>query len=171
MKLYFVLIIIFLFFSFIEILIRKDKMLKMINFILFEVLLFLFMFNRGNADYNSYVRAFNNQLHEGEMEKGYLFLVQVIKLLNGNHNWIIILTSILVFFFLIYKKSYYNITFLFLYLISNFLYDINQIRNILMISLIYISLEYLNKKKYKVVLVLVLVALHIHKLAYVYVLL
>lgn len=170
MKLYFFLVVVFAFFSFLEVSLKKNNILKVLNFLLFNILLFLFMFNRENADYNNYVKAFNEKLNNGEMEKGYLTLVEIVKSLNGNHNWIIILTSILVFFFLIYKKSYYSITFLFLYLISNFLYDLNQIRNILMISLIYITLEYLKKKKYKKVILLYIVAITIHKLACIYLL-
>ena len=162
-------------FSFFEIVLNKGNTksiyFKIYFFIFVTIIYLLFAFNRYNNDYDNYVRAFTGQLSKGEMEKGYLFLVEIVKKLNGNHNWIIIFSATFFIYIIFYKKKiYYSILFLFLYFISNFVYDINQIRNLIMISLVYFALNELEKGKRLRALLVILISITIHKMGVLYLL-
>lgn len=173
MILFLTLISILLMLSLFEIVLNKGNT-KSIYFkiyfsINFTIIYLLFAFNRYNSDYDSYVKAFTDQLPEGTMEKGYLYLIEIVKKMNGNHNWIIIFSATFFMYVIFYKKKvYYGILFLFLYFISNFIYDINQIRNLLMISLVYFALSELEKGRNLRALVIILISSTIHKIGLLY---
>ena len=61
-----------LIFSLIETL--RKKSLKKIYLINLSILFFLFAFNRGNNDYENYVKIFNLGLEAGDFEIGYIYL-------------------------------------------------------------------------------------------------
>lgn len=162
-------------FSFFEVILNKGSTKSIyfkLYFTIFIVIIYLlFAFNRYNNDYDNYVKAFTGQLSQGNMEKGYLFLVEIVKKLNGNHNWIIIFSATFFIYIIFYKKKiYYSLLFLFLYFISNFIYDINQIRNLLMICLVYFALNELEKGKRLKALFLILISITIHKMGALYLL-
>ena len=125
---------------------RKEKWFKMIQFLFLVILFVLYAFNRGNTDYENYVKIFN-----GEMEvhdKGYIFLSDIIKNLGGTYNYIPLVTGffLIIYFFYFYKTDY-TITFIFLYFILSFIFDFNQIRNTLCSGFLLIGLLYLNKNR------------------------
>ena len=175
MILFLTLLSILFIFSLFEIVLNKGNIksiyFKIYFYINITIIYLLFAFNRYNNDYDNYVRAFTGQLSEGDMEKGYLFFVEIVKKLNGNHNWIIIFSATFFIYVMFYKKKvYYGILFLFLYFISNFVYDINQIRNLLMISLVYFALNELEKGKRLRALLVILISITIHKMGVLYLL-
>lgn len=151
MKLYLFLLISTFIFSLLEISsnITRYKLYQLFQKVYIFFYLFLFIFNRDNSDYNNYVNYFEGQRWIIS-ENGYLLFTQLIKKIGGNHNIIILIVGIFSFYVIFYKyKIKYVLTFLFLYTFYSFAYDINQIRNLLVISLVLLCLDNIIKKRKK----------------------
>lgn len=156
-----------LIFSLIETLMKKS--LKKIYLINLSILFFLFAFNRGNNDYENYVKIFNLGLEAGDFEIGYIYLTKFIKTLGGNHDSFLVILAIFNFY-IIYKYNRYNYNiFIFFYFIYNFLFDINQIRNLLMILMVYSGIYFLEQKNIKLGSLLIFLSIFIHQLALFYI--
>lgn len=167
MFLYLIINILLLIFSTMEIVLKKS--LKKIYLINFSILFFIFAFNRENSDYENYIKIFNSGLSAGNFEIGYIYLTKFIKYIGGSHNTIIILLAIFNFY-IIYKYNRYNYNiFIFLYFIYNFLFDINQIRNLLMILMVYSGIYLLEQKNIKLGSLLIFLSIFIHQLALFYI--
>ncbi len=167
MLLYVIVLLILFVSSYLEVLIkRKDQGLqKLFSYIYIIPIFLLFAFNRDNNDYQTYQILFEYKMDDF----GYEVLKKIVKSFNGNHNWIIFTTASLSFYILINKKNiFYRITLLFLYYISNLLYDINIIRNTLMITFVYISLRFLENKKNILSIIFVILASTFHKVGIIY---
>lgn len=137
---------------------RKEKFFKIIQFLFILILFILYAFNRGNTDYENYVKIFN-----GEMEvhdKGYIFLSDIIKSLGGTYNYVPLVAGffLIIYFFYFYKTDY-TITFIFLYFMLSFIFDFNQIRNTLCSGFLLIGLLYLNKNRKIVYLIFNIIAI------------
>ena len=157
-------------FSFLELftdIIRK-KFFKIIQYFYIFLLSIIFIFNRENSDYNAYLLFFkerNDIVHE----RGYLIFTDIIRLMNGNHNIVILILGLLMIytFFYLYK-SHYIISYIFLYSIFVLIFDINQIRNLYCILFILIGIKFLSKKKDIAYLLLNFLAISFQRLGLIY---
>lgn len=125
---------------------RKKKYFKYIQLIFILSLFIFYAFNRDNGDRKNYIEIFNG--NDYVADKGYIFLMDIVKSLNGSYNWIPLLVALLFYFVLFYLyRTEYVISFIFIYFIYDFMFDMYQIRNTLSISFILIGLIYLKDKK------------------------
>lgn len=146
---------------------RKNLYLKVIKKIYIFILFILFIFNRNNNDYQIYLKIFDGGYVK--KEKGYLLFINFIKSIGGNHNIVILISGMLliyVLFFLYTKKN--EISFIFLYLLCGFVYDINQIRNLFCIMFILIGIKFLQKRKDCIYLIFNTLASSFQSLGFVY---
>lgn len=172
MTIYIILLVTSLFFSFFEISSRTKSIGMLIIQKMYIVILWgLFVFNRGNADYETYNIIFEVADKEINIEKGYLLLNIFIKNLGGNFNWILFLVgSYFIYIIFVIYKIKYPISLFCIYLSYNFLYDLPQTRNLLCISLILHGLWFLSLNKPKIYILFNLVAITIHKVGIIYLL-
>lgn len=146
---------------------KKNLFFKVIKKGYVFILFLLFIFNRDNSDYQNYLKIFKGELLV--KEKGYIFLIQFFKIFNGNHNFIILILGILLIYTLFYLyKVKYEISFIFLYSIYVFAFDINQIRNLFCILFIMIGIKFLQKKKDLFYLIFNGLAASFQSLGYIY---
>ncbi|MCB2312030.1 EpsG family protein [Clostridium tagluense] len=145
---------------------KTSKMLAVIPIFLLCITV---SFNRMNNDYIVYQIAFAN---DGTMfEFGYQYLIKVLKYFGQEYEAIIFLTGILLVF--IFKKmmknnKHINVMIL-LYCIFPLVYDINQIRNLLMYLIVIISLEFIRKKSIIRYYIGIFLAYSIHSFALIYI--
>lgn len=168
MQLYLFLIFSLFIFSCLELFTQKNEYIRTIQKIYISIVFVLLTFNRKNSDYKNYLKVFDGEKNIVS-EKGYLFFVKILKILGGNHNLILLILGCLFFFviFYLYKKKY-EITFIFLYLIYLFMYDINQIRNLFCILFILIGIKFLGKNKKYFYLIFNILAVSFQRLGYIY---
>lgn len=123
----------------------SDKLLKAINYFQALLLMIIFSFNRFNNDYVAYQNYFSE--NPDFLEWGYRKLIIAIKMLNGNHNWIILTSGFfLINFYFLKNKNRYSSVIAFVYILNNFLYDITQIRNTLLLICLSYGIYYSMKK-------------------------
>lgn len=146
MSIYFIILFILFIVSIFEIFSKK----KISKKILITLVFILIAFNRGNYDYLNYQNIFIGEyLEQDRIEYGYIVLTKIIKLFKGNHNIIILITAFIFIKSIFFNNKEYKIGFIiFLYSLYNIFYDINQLRNLLMYSLIYLGIDrIINQKK------------------------
>lgn len=167
---YLLLVLSSFFFSFLEVFISKIKRryFKVFEKIYICVLFLLFVFNRGNSDYGNYCAIFNGNFIV--KEKGYLFFTKTLANIGGNHNLVLLLLGMLLIyvFFYLYKNTY-KISFIFLYSIYTFMYDINQIRNLFCILFVLIGLKFLQKNKDIFYLIFNILGISFQRIGYIYI--
>ena len=126
---------------------KEKKIFKIFQNIFVLIIFSLFVLNRENNDYKGYLAFFNGE-DIGIKEKGYLYLNQIIKYLGGNYHIVLLILGILMIFVFFYLYKVENkISFIFLYSIYTFVYDINQIRNFFCILFVLIGIKFLIDKK------------------------
>lgn len=146
---------------------KKNLYLELIKKGYIFILFVLFILNRDNSDYQAYLDIFNGKMTV--LEKGYLYFIKFIKLLNGNHNFIILILGILLIYTLFYLyRIKYEFCFIFLYSIYVFAFDINQIRNLFCILFVMIGIKFLQKKKNFLYLIFNGLAASFQSLGYIY---
>lgn len=122
---------------------------KNITYFLALIVFIVFGFNRMNNDYNAYLFYFENK--PIFVEKGYLIIINILQRIGGNHNWIIIISGImLVYFFFIKNKNKYTAHVIFLYSLNYLMFDITQIRNTILLLMISFGIYYSSKKFNKI---------------------
>lgn len=143
------------------------------RFLSITALFFLFSliaFNRMSRDYLAYEDAFVNLGFKEKLERGYVFLVDLVTKFGGDHSTIVFLAGLvflLVFMRLNNSVRHINLV-IFFYCCSVLVYDITQTRNFLMYLIVIMSLYYVIKRRpIKHYLVLFLATLF-HKLAFIY---
>lgn len=147
MNSYIVLVSISFFCTIIELLNKKKEKKIFIPIILS---FYFFIFNNKNADYSSYSLFFDKiPENYGKIEVGLYYLMLFFKKFNFSYQSIPI--SIGIFYFYIYffkNKKHLNYPSLIIlnYSIYNLIFDINQIRNLLMIIFIFIGIQRYNQK-------------------------
>lgn len=141
---------------------------RFISSLLIVIIFILFSFNKENNDYLAYLKIFKL---ETNVESGYIYLIKVIKMIGGNHQFIVFIIGLILVFYLFIKflkKTRYPIFILFLYFQNNFIYDLNQIRNTLTYILILYALEYLIKNQNKKYLLLNFLAITFQRIGIIY---
>ena len=145
--------------------VRKERWFKLLQYLFIISLFVSYAFNRGNTDYENYIKIFNGEMEVAE--KGYLFLNSLIKAIGGSYNIVPLILGVFMIFclFCLYKTDY-PISFIFFYVIMTFMFDVNQIRNMFSmlfqrIGIIYFGFFILNKfnlKKYKKIIFFIFIA-------------
>lgn len=140
---------------------------KIIINLLLLIIFILFTFNRFNEDYKAYIDIFEN---EHNVEIGYIALIKVIKCFGGTHQILIFIVGLGLIFGILrnVKKITYSIWILFFYFIDTFVYDINQLRNLICYILILIGLNYLVKNRNRKYLILNTIAIFFHRIGLIY---
>lgn len=141
---------------------------RFISLLLILVVFILFSFNKENNDYLAYLEIFEL---ESKVENGYIYLIKVIKMIKGSHQYIVFIIGLVLVFYLLFrflKKTRYPVLILFLYFQNNFIYDLNQIRNTLSYILILYALEYLIKNQNKKYLLLNFLAISFQRVGIIY---
>lgn len=170
MKLYLFLIFSSFIFSLIELFTNQvnKSYFKKIQKIYIVILFILFIFNRDNRDYQAYLDFFDEK---NLTEKGYMFLIKVVKVIGGNHNIILLILGMLLIYTLFYLyKTKYVISYIFLYMMLSFVYDINQIRNLFCILFVLIGIKMLQKNKYIQYIFMNILSFLFQRFGYVYIL-
>ena len=146
---------------------RKEKWFKIIQFSFIVVLFILYAFNRNNIDYENYQKMFIGEMDVAE--KGYLFLNRVVKYLGGTYNFIpLILGGGFIFCIFYLYKIEYPISFIFLYSMMSFSYDVNQIRNLFCSVFILIAIYNLIKDRKNIYKIFNIIAFFFQRLGIVY---
>ena len=124
--------------------VRKERWFKLLQYLFIISLFVSYAFNRGNTDYENYIKIFNGEMEVAE--KGYLFLNSLIKAIGGSYNIVPLILGVFMIFclFCLYKTDY-PISFIFFYVIMTFMFDVNQIRNMFCSLFILVGIFYLNK--------------------------
>ena len=172
MGLFLFLLIYFIFISIFENRIRNKRIINFLFYINTFIIAILFIFNRENSDYFNYSYLFQiEEITNPQFEQGYIFIVKIIKKVGGNHNIIILLTGIIYYYTIFRKFRYKNKNvFIFLYFIFLLiLLDLIQIRNTLMITIVYLSLFYYEKNSKIKAILLTIISGTIHKLGFIYI--
>lgn len=166
--------IILLFISFIFACLElKNKKIKKIGNIPILLGYLIYIFNKKNFDYPNYVLMFEAlPSNKYNIEIGFLYLMKFFKYFYNSYDSVIFFVGTLFFYnYFFSKKNNYrmNSVIFCLYSIYYFIFDINQIRNLVMITLIYMALNkgFKNNKKY---FILNLMAITFHKLGIIYLL-
>jgi len=147
---------------------RKTKNKKFFLAVSF-ILLFIISALRYNVgtDYNSYVVWFNNITEITELNDiGFNIIIMLIKLLNGHSQWMFVISSFLILFF-VYKSCYENQKYydlsLFLFITLLFYFSsFNTLRQWIATAIIMYAIKYIEKKEFKKFFVLVLIASSFH---------
>lgn len=151
-------------------------MIKKINigFILcFLLMLILYGCNTGNADYNAYKSAFDQNANISN-DIGYNFLVSVFDYLGLSYHvflFFISLSGALLISSTIIKFSLQPIKVLVLYMIFPFFFDIVQIRNFMAFSIVIFALRYLStysKRNLIKYCLCILLAFSFHMVSFIY---
>lgn len=132
------------------------------------IIFILFSFNNENNDYLAYLQIFEL---ENNVEKGYIYLIKIVKIIKGNHQVIVFTIGLVLASYLllkVLKRTQYPIFILFLYFQNNFIYDLNQIRNTLSYIIILYALEYLIKKENKKYIILNFLAISFQRIGIIY---
>lgn len=132
------------------------------------IIFILFSFNNENNDYLAYLQIFEL---ENNVEKGYIYLIKIVKIIKGNHQVIVFTIGLVLASYLllkVLKRTKYPIFILFLYFQNNFIYDLNQIRNTLSYIIILYALEYLIKKENKKYIILNFLAISFQRIGIIY---
>lgn len=176
MEVYNFLLVMGILFCFIEMLIFSSKksnaaiIINKINALVYLIFLtIIFSYNRQNGDYLNYKNFFEMGLDN--MERGFSMLCKIIKKVNGSYEIVVFIIGIVLFAIMkkiFLKKSSYKNLILFLYFLYPSLIDLNQIRNFLMISCVYISLNFLIQYKILRAYFFVFISLFFHKLGVIY---
>lgn len=127
-------------FLIIEIKKRKYKTSKALSIIPLCLLFIIVAFNRMNNDYLAYLIAFQN--NGSGFEIGFQYLIKTFKILNLQYEAIVFAIGLLLSY-TVKKMMKYNANInliIFLYCIFPLVYDINQIRNLIMYLIIIITL-------------------------------
>lgn len=143
---YFSLMIISLFFSLFELNNKKIKYLSNIPIIMIAI---IFIINKSNFDYSAYETFYDfAPINIGEIDWGFLYLMTILKKVGFHYQIVptVIGIILVIHLFLNSNKNNDNSIIIFLYSIYFFVYDLNQIRNLLMIIMIYLGIKY--KKNY-----------------------
>ncbi|MGL5350485.1 MAG: EpsG family protein [Cetobacterium sp.] len=140
---------------------------KIMTNIFLIVLFVLFAFNRFNEDYIAYLNIFKS---EKNVELGYVMLIKLIKFFNGNHHTILFIVGLFLTLILLknIKKTKYCIWILLFYFLDTFIYDINQIRNLICYLMILIGINFLTQVKKKNYLIMNTIAVLFHRIGIIY---
>ena len=138
---------------------------KFINY-LYIYMWILLVFNRNNNDYDAYYDMFYH-LEKYNVELGYLFLMKLIKIINGNYNIILLIVMSYLVLLISRLKIKYKITLIFMYFLYNINYDVTQIRNTIAILLIMTGIN-LSKYSNKFSIICNLLALSVHNISLIY---
>ncbi|WP_442636622.1 EpsG family protein [Rossellomorea marisflavi] len=113
------------------------------------ILFILVGFNRDNRDYWNYEFAFEDDIHRRSIEFGYAYLVKIVKQLGGDHTYIVFMISVLLIITILrlLKSSNHINLVIFFYCAFPLIFDVNQIRNLIMYLLIVLSFVFIEKRK------------------------
>lgn len=134
------------------------------------VLFIIAGFNRDNRDYWNYQFAFEDDIHRRSIEFGYAYVVKIVKQLGGDHTFVVFMIGallMLVFFKLLKSSNHINMV-IFFYCAFPLIFDINQIRNLIMYLIIILSFVFIEKQKPLKYYFMVIVAFSFHNLSIVY---
>lgn len=146
--------------------------LKKVNFIgimILILLLVLFGFNNGNQDYQPYLELFNAPDEYAEI--GYVYLVNFIKLIGGQHATLVLVVGVFYFITLLRALLVFkgNVSVFFLiYFIYPFIFDITQIRNTIMFGFVLNALIFIYESKWKLGWFCLLLGVLFHNFGVVY---
>ena len=143
--LYLILVASCLFFSLFEL---NNKKIEKINKIPVVMILLIFMMNKTNFDYLNYVEIYKKvPIEIGSIEIGFIYFLTILKKIGFQYHMAPTLISILFVSVLFFgsNKNNDNSIIIFLYSIYYFIYDINQIRNLLMLIMIILGIKYGKK--------------------------
>lgn len=151
---------------------RVNKFIS--RFLAITPLFFLFVmlaFNRLNLDYPFYSYAFIDDAYREKMDFGYAFLVEMLSNMGKDHTTIVLLAGSLFLFtlFKMLKTSNHINLVIFFYCAFPLIFDLNQIRNLLMYLIVILSLVFVEKKKPIKHYAMLFIAFSLHKFALVYV--
>lgn len=143
--LYLILVASCLFFSLFEL---NNKKIEKVNKIPVVMILLIFMMNKTNFDYLNYVEIYKKVPFDVEnVEIGFIYFLTILKQIGFQYHMAPTLVSIIFVsvLFLGSNKNNDNAIIIFLYSIYYFIYDINQIRNLLMLIMIILGIKYGKK--------------------------
>lgn len=152
------------------------KHCKMIAFLTFLFFWTLFWGNTDNPDLMNYMYQYNNVLNTSSVntEIGYYFITKCFARLGFSYQWYIAIVTLICYGIIFNTiKNYtqnYNYVFLF-YIIHLFIFDIIQIRNFMMMSILIFAVKYLvrNTTKDRIIyLLLICISATIHKTGIIY---
>ncbi|MBZ9616149.1 EpsG family protein [Clostridium estertheticum] len=147
----------------------NHKKSKVLAFIPLVIVFIIVGFNRMNNDYVNYKVIFENNGYQ--LEFGYKSLIKILKILGQEHETIVFLIGsllVLVFIKMMKNNKHINVM-IFLYCIFPLVYDINQIRNLLMYLIVILSLKFIRKKSMIRYYIGIFLAYSFHTLGLVYI--
>lgn len=132
---------------------------KLIAFMIAFVPVFLVSavrFDVGRDYMDTYVYTFNKVLLDANdirMDLGFLYLNKIIAFFGANYQWIFVISSFIINFFIckvIFEKSNNKFLSLFIYICGTlFFFSLNGIRQTMALALFYYSLKYIEKQNIK----------------------
>lgn len=159
----------------------NKKVLFIPFFVIFLVLVFFSGFRLVGEDFDAYKTVFeviNNKdeldFFAPNMEIGYLFLNQIVRIVTDEFLYFVIVTSIIINTLIIYtiyhfrEKIYVSIA-LFSYVGLYYFQSYNLIRYYLAVSIVIFSLVFLVKRKYLIMYLLLILSATIHRSVYIYI--
>ncbi|MGL4861778.1 MAG: EpsG family protein [Cetobacterium sp.] len=161
--------VVLVFFSVLYCFSKKAFFKKILDLMGIILIIFFYSNNRWNNDYEAYSGSYFSS-PELYAEKGYVILVELVKIINGNFNYILFLVSIFIIYtmYTSLKKSNLFLMCIF-YFIYPFILDLNQIRNTIMIFCIVNSLRLFNDKRKVLSYMFFIVAITFQKLGFIYI--
>jgi hypothetical protein len=158
----------FIFLTFFLIASRYIKLYSAINIFFIFLVSCFFSLNRQNNDYDGYVEIF--KAPASYAEPGYVFLVNVIKIFNGDYNVLISLLGVLVFitFYRLLKYSNIIAFSMLCYMIFPMPIDITQVRNTIALMFFINALIDLSKSRLIISLLFVSISISFHFFGVVY---
>lgn len=155
MLVYIIMIIVSCFFAFLACKNTNNKFNKIL-FVLTFLPLFVvsaIRFNVGRDYMDTYVYTFNKILYGAthiRIDFGFYFLNKLIIIFGGSYQWVFIISSFIINFFIcksIYEQSEDKFLSVFIYICGTlYFFTLNGVRQSMALSLFYYSLKYIEKK-------------------------
>lgn len=129
---------------------KSKKAIKKINILSIIIIFIIFAFNRETNDTQGYIRRFESPNRYLREDIGYIYLIEAIKFIKGNHFYILFITAVFVTkeYFVKHLNNRYLSLVMLLYSMYALVFDINQLRNSLMVLIVYSLLYTRNNLKF-----------------------
>lgn len=145
---------------------------KIINIMPVFFIMYYFSINKTNFDYPSYLYLFENLPNDTHVqaEYGFKIFLNFFKNIGGSYQCFVFIISFCYFwiFFLQEKEVKEKSFIIFCYMLFYALYDINTIRNTIVVTIIFIILNK-NKKRFFNINIMFVASLF-HRISYIYIL-
>lgn len=154
---------------------KHKKIIFCVIFLTFTVVS-AFRYDVGRDFEDTYIYTFNrikNNYSNVRIDIGLYMIIKLIIFLNGNQQWLFIITSFIINYFIfktIFRNSQNKMLSIYIYICGTlYFFSMNGIRQTIAIALFYYSLQYIENRKFKKYLFLNIIGILFHNSAIIFI--